>query len=256
MTERVPESYRPALVTMAEDTRDLTDELLAGLESEGRVLTWLQEMTIHTLGRLDWIVYSDLARQFRGDQGVMLAALVRPSERRGKNRTLSNGKARALRERFLAEYVHPAHRDAFRDLRVDATEYVDDAADETDDHNPGRQRHAAMRPALTELQQWQKKALTKLLDGFDSRADVLDWGHDLVLATHGELDRDWVSRIVREQSTLDIMLGEAETDSRARRLFAAFYVLPRYRQGVRMLAGMAGEQADTESEPAGPGEIA
>lgn len=247
MTEDAIKSYRPALVALQEDMRALTSELVDGLESERRVLTWLQEMTVGTLGRLDWLVYNDMVRQFRGDQGVLLAAMVRPAARRGDMRDLDNSRAKDLRERFLGEYVHPALRNAFRTLRRDATEYIDGATEE-DAHAPDRQRHLAMRPALTELDQWQERALRSLLDGFEDRAEVLDWGHDVLLATHGELDEDWVSRVVREQSTMDIMTGEAPADGRARRLFAAHYLLPRYRTGVVAILGGAGELADAESD--------
>lgn len=252
MTTEPPRSYRPALVTLTEDMRALTSELLDGIRSEDRVLTWLQEMTVGTLGRLEWVVYQDLTRQFRGSQGVLLAALVQPSARRGEMNDLDDDTAKTLRERFLSEYVHPAHRDAFRELRTDATEYID-AGDDDDEHNPDRQRFIAMRPGLTELQQWQDRALSQLLDGFGERAEVLDWGHDILLATHGELDKDWVSRIVRERSTLDVMLGDTDTDERARRLFAAYHVLPQFREGVRTLTGRAGEMAqngqETDTEP-------
>jgi len=247
-----PESYRPALVTLTNDVRELTTELMEGLRSEERVLEWLQEMTIGTLGQLDRVVYDDIARQFRGAQGMMLAALVVPEKRRGEMSDLSEDTARELREQLLAEYVHPAHRDAFRELRTDATEYID-AGDDEDEHNPDRQRFVAMRPALTELQQWQQHALASLLVGFESRAEVLDWGHDILLATHGELDEDWVSRACRERSTLDILTGDSRTDEHARRLFAAYHVLPRFRDGVRVLTDRAGEMAqngeDTDTEP-------
>ncbi|WP_135304121.1 hypothetical protein [Haloarcula amylovorans] len=239
----VPKPYRPALVTLTEDVRELTTELQNGLSSEQRVLTWLQEMTIRTLGRLDQRVYSDMTRQFRGSQGVLLAALVIPSKRRGKMTGLDEETARQLRERFLAHYVHPAHRDAFRRLRGDATEYID-AADDEDAHEATRQQFVAMRPAISELEQWQQRALDSLLDGFDERSEVLDWGHDVLLATHGELDREWITRVYREESTIEILTGTTETDAQARRLFAAHYLLPTFRSGVRVLSGRAKESPD------------
>lgn len=242
-----PETYRPALVTLTNDVRELTNELMDGLASEERVLEWLQEMTIGTLGRLDTIVYDDMARQFRGAQGMLLAALVVPSQRHGEMRDLGEDAARELRERLLAEYIHPAHRDAFRELRTNATEYIDAAEDE-DEHNPDRQRFVAMRPALTELQQWQQRALASLLVGFESRSEVLDWGHDVLLATHGELDKEWVARCCRERSTLSLLTGDSETDQRARHLFAAYHVLPKFREGVRVLTDRAGETASAETE--------
>ncbi|WP_424001204.1 hypothetical protein ACOZ4I_15735 [Haloarcula salina] len=247
MTDATPDPYRPALVTLSEDVRERVTELREGLASEDRVLRWVQEMTIRTLGRMDMAVYTDLCRQFRGQQGVLLGALVVPAARRGQNRELNTETAEKLRERLLAHYVLPAHRDAFRRLRADATEYIDAAGDE-DSHRPDRQKFVAMRPALTELEQWQERVLDDLLAGFDERGDILDWGQDVLLATHGELDKEWVTRVHDEDSTVDVLTGETDTDKRARRLFAAYHVLPQFRAGVRVLSGRAGEVADETTE--------
>ena len=247
MTDSTPDPYRPALVTLSEDVRERVTELRDGLASEDRVLRWVQEMTIRTLGRLDMEVYTDLSRQFRGQQGVLLGALVVPEQRRGKNRDLDNETAETLRERFLAHYVLPAHRDAFRRLRADATEYID-AADDEDSHAPDRQRFIAMRPALNELEEWQERTLDDLLAGFDERGEILDWGQDVLLATHGELDKEWVTRVHEEDSTVGVLTGDTVADKRARRLFAAYHVLPQFRAGVRVLSGRAGEVADESTD--------
>jgi len=254
-TTNDPEPYRPALVTLSEDVRERVDELRTGLASERRVLEWVQEMTIRTLGRMDERVYWDLARQFRGEQGVLLGALLRPDERRRPLTTPRDDESRQeraeraeavatrLREKFVAHYVAPAHRDAFRELRSDATEYADGAGD-GDSHNPKRQRFVAMRPALSELDDWQGRALDSLLEGFDDRGDLLDWGTDVLQATHGELDKEWITRVYDEESTVAVMVGNTRADARARQLFAAHHVLPYFRAGVRVLSGRAGEVAD------------
>lgn len=243
-----PMTYRPALVTLTEGVRDLSMELQSGLEDEDRVLTWLQEVTIRTLGQMDTIVYEDVTRQFRGPQGVLLGALLTPKNRRGAMTGLDEDVARDVRERFLAHHVHPAHRNAFRELRTDAGEYVDDAGD-GDAHEPTRQVSIAMRPELNELEEWQQRALSSLLGGFGSRSAVLDWGHDVLLATHGELDEDWVTRIYRERSTIEVLCGDSAEDERARRLFAATYLLPAFRSGVRVLSNRAKESPDVGKGP-------
>lgn len=245
--EPEPEPYRPALVTLSEDVRGLVSEIRQGLDDEARALSWLQEITIRTLGRLDARVYRDMARQYRGDQGVLLAAMIRPTERRGRMRGLDNATAERLREHLVAEYVTPAHRDAFRELRRDATDYVDSASS-GDAHDPSRQKHISMRPELSEMEDWQQRALSSLLDGFDARGDVLDWGHDLLLATHGELGEDWITRLYREDSTAAVLTGDTADAERARRLFAAHHILPHYRAGVRSLSGRATELADEDTE--------
>ncbi|WP_226010517.1 hypothetical protein [Halomicrobium salinisoli] len=242
-----PEPYRPALVTLSEDVRERVTELQNGLRSERRVLEWLQEMTIRTLGNLDRRVYADMTRQFRGQQGILLASMLRPGARRGRMEDLDEDVAERLRENLIAHYVHPAHRSAFRRLRPDATEYVD-AAGDGDAHDPQRQRFIAMRPALSELETWQQRALEDLLDGFDGRDEILDWGNDILLATHGELGQEWLTRIYDEPSAVEVLIGDSAQHERARRLFAAHHVLPQYRAGVRVLAGRAGEVADEGTE--------
>ncbi|WP_415381461.1 hypothetical protein [Halosimplex sp. TS25] len=239
-----PDPYRPALVTLTEGVRERVDELRTGLDSERRALEWLQEITIRTLGRLDLRVYEDMSRQYRGHQGVLLASLLRSGARRGEMARLDDTVAERVREHFVANYVVPAHRDAFRRLRSDATEYADDA-DDGDSHDPKRQRFIAMRPALNELEEWQERALDALLEGFDERGELLDWGHDLLLATHGELDQEWITRVYREDSAVAVLTGDSVADQRARRLFAAYHVLPRYRAGVRVLSGRAKETPGT-----------
>lgn len=238
-----PRPFRPALVTLTDGIRERVEELEAGFDHPDRVLEWTQEMTVRTLGNLDELVYRDLARQFRGDQDVFLACLLRPAMRAERYQRLEDHVVRNVREKFVAEFVMPAYQQAFRELRTDATEYVDDAGD-GDAHDPHRQSFIAMRPALTELEEWQQRALGRLLDGFSERGDILDWGPDVVLATHGELDREWVTRTYRERSTARMLTSTESADAAARRLFAAHHLLPRFRDGVRVLVSRAGEMAD------------
>lgn len=243
-----PRAYRPALVSLTEDVRGHARELERGLESERRAVEWVQESTILTLGNMDDLVYQDLARQFRGGQGVLLAAFVVPSQRDPEYHDLPAEAAADLRERFVGQFLLPAYQQAFRELRTDVNEYVDEAG-EGDAHDPQRQTHVAMRPALTELGDWQERAVTRLLDGFGARGDILDWAPDVVLATHGQLDRDWVRRVHSERSTVATLCGDDEAAAAARRLFAVYHLLPRFRDGVRVLYGRAGELADVGETP-------
>lgn len=242
-----PRPFRPALVTLTDGLRDHVRELEDGFDDPDRVVTWVQEVTVRTLGNLDDVVYTDLARQFRGNQGVLLATLLVPSQRAPEFRDLEHDLVDRQREKFVAEMLMPAYQQAFRELRTDVTEYVDEA-DEGDAHDPSSQSYIAMRPALNELEGWQQRALTRLLDGFDERGDILDWGHDVTLATHGELEREWVTRAYRERSTADVLTGDDSAAASARRLFAMHHLLPRFRDGVRVLVGRAGESASAETE--------
>jgi hypothetical protein len=238
------EVYRPALVTMSRDVRGLIDEVRGGLEDEAEVVRWLRRATIATLGELDVKVFSGLSRQFQGGQGVLLAALLVPAPRR---RQVSRDVEQAVRERLAARYVLPAYHRAFRELRTDATEYADDAAD-GDAHDPERQTFTAMRPALDELATWQERALEALLDGFSERGDVLEWAEDLELATHGEIPESFAMRCYHEESTVAVLTGDDPVAARVRRQIAVHHLLPAFRDGVRTLSRRAGEVADAESD--------
>lgn len=241
-------SYRPALVKLVEDVRDSEDQLFHGFASRRKILLWTQQLAVRTLGEMpqDW--FHQMARQFRGlpesaHERTLVSALLRPEYR---TRSLSEPQAREFRRQLSARTIRPAAHRAFRELRSDAGEYVDDGSD--DQHAPGRQQYVAMRPSIDELYQNQKEALTRLLDGFENREAILDWGHDLELATHGEIDEAFVTRCYGERSTRSLLTGPEPSDRRGRELFAAHYVIPVFNRGVRDLAGRAKEQADERKQ--------
>lgn len=237
------ETVRPALVTLTRDVREMQADLLAGFQSRRAVLEWCQRLTVRTLGTLGDDFYRDLSRQFRGsDEGVLLAALLTGQAR---TRDLDADVAHELRERLLARRLDPAFRTAFRHLRKDAGEYIDEAG-EGDAHDPTRQNHLAMRPSLTEIDEYQADALDRLLDGLADASGILDWSKVLVLATHGEVERDFLARCYLEGSTQQLLTGTGPVDQRGRELFAAYHLLPRFNAGVRDLAGRSGELADAE----------
>jgi len=241
------ETVRPALVTLTRDVREMQSDLLAGFDSRAEVLEWGQMLTVRTLGTLGDEFYRRLGRQFRGDEqteGVLLAALLTPAAR---TRDLGEDTARELRERLLAGRIDPAFRTAFKHLRKDAGEYID-AAGEGDAHDPTRQQHLAMRPSLTEIDDYQADALDRALAGLEDGSDILDWSKVLVLATHGEIEDDFLARCYLERSTRSTLTAEGAIGERARQLFAAFHLLPLFNAGVRDLAGRSGEVADAETE--------
>lgn len=247
-TDLADGSYRPALVKLVEDVRDSEQQLLCGFTSRREILLWTQELAVRTLGEMpqDW--FHQMARQFRGvpasaHERTLVTALLQPTYR---TRTLSEPQAREFRRQMSARTIRPAAHRAFRELRSDAGEYVDDG--DTDQHAPGKQQYVAMRPAIDELYRKQKSALESLLDGFENRESILDWGHDLELATHGEIDETFVTQCYGERSTRQLLTSVDGSDRRGRELFAAHYIIPVYNRGVRDLAGRAKEQADKERE--------
>ncbi|WP_276253593.1 hypothetical protein [Halomontanus rarus] len=245
----VLESHRPALKKLALDIQGLRKELLTGFGSRREVLEWSQRLTVRTLGEIRTSWYLELARQFRGvpssgDERALLSALLTPAAR---SRELDPETADALRERLAAVLLGPSEHRAFRRLRRDATEYVDErGAGDTSGHDPLKQRYIAMRPALDELDAYQGRVLAQCVDGLEDQSTILEWGDDLELATHGELDDDFLERCYREPSTVTMLTSSSDDQKRARELFAATYLVPAYNAGVRDLTGRAKELPDAE----------
>ena len=237
---------RPALVKLSDDLEGLREELMLGFKSRREVLEWLQRLVVRTLGELpsEWI--EKFAQEFKGvpedeRERTLLSAMLTGSNR---TRDMRDAVAKDVRERLYALYIRPAYHRAFRQLRADATEYLDDDGDDSQ-HAAARQRWIAMRPALDELEHYQERALGDLLDGLEDKTAVLDWGVDLELATHGELPGEFVARCYREESTMRMLTGTTPETARGRELFAATYIVPAYNRGVRELSGRTGEQPDS-----------
>lgn len=240
-------SYRPSLVKLTRDGQDITDDLLGGFSSREEVLCWLQRVCTRTFGEISQRFVEEFATQLRADtDGVLLAAFLDSGARRAGGHDVPDDVAIELREHVAAQYVKPAQLRAFRRLRSSATEYVEDA--DGSEHDPHKQRFIAMRPALDELEDNQQDALRRLLDGFDTKQDILEWGDTLQLATHGELPEDLITRCYSENATAGMLCGGSRVHKRGRELFAATYLLPAYNKGVRDLSGRATEQPDSERE--------
>lgn len=242
-------SRRPALQKLTSDLEETRADLMAGFGSRREVLAWMQRLSVRTLGELPDRWWKEMGVQFRGtpasgSERTLLAALLRDDVR---ERPIDPDDARELRERLFALSIRPAYHRAFRQLRADAGEYLDDDGDESQ-HYAARQRWVAMRPALDELERYQQKALEELIAGFDDRSAIVDWGNVAELATHGELPREFIARAYREESTASMLLSSDESDQHARELFAAYHLLPRMNAGVRDLAGRTTEQPDAERE--------
>lgn len=268
LDREVPESRRPALVRLCLDVESLVDELTVGFESREEVLLWARRMIPRTLGEVETSFYRSLAEQFRGAgtrrsrrspaTGVsktiiddrdrtLLAALLNGSSR---TRALDTGAVEELRRDVATSVIDPAFRRAFRQLRKSATEYVDDEHSEESEHDPARQRYIAMRPALDELDSFQRRATAAVLEGLEDADQVRRWTTLVELATHGEIDDEILRRASREESTLDLLTSRDGTigERRGRELFVAFYLLPAFNRGVRDLRNRAKEQPDAEVE--------
>lgn len=246
----IPESRRPALIALSRDVERLSSELTAGFESRQAILVWLQRLCPRLLGEVPDQFFRDVAGAFQraGEhERSLLAALLCADAR---SRPLDATAAAALRRRIAEQVLTPAYRRAFRRLRTKATEYVDTAGTESK-HHPGKQRYIAMRPALTELDRHQRRAIDELLDGQIDSADRLRrWLILLEIATHGEIDGVLIDRTLAEPSTKAMLTAPAPSPAitRARELYLGRYVVPAMNRGVRSLRGKAKEEPKETSE--------
>lgn len=239
-----PRTYLPALPTLTRNVRDTRHRLLAGFESRRALLDWEQDLCIRTLGQVPQRFYRDIARSFRSaEDRTLLAVLLRDGV---DGVELDREVARQERRRLAATFIVPAFNSAFRHLRPNAKQYVEDG-DAGSEHAPEDQPYTAMRPALDELSDYQGRALSALLDGFPSGEAILDWGDDVHLATHGEIPQDFVSRCYTERATRRVLLDATPGAARERELLCAHYVLPHMNAGVRELAKRAGELPTSKS---------
>lgn len=239
-----PRTYQPALPTLTRNVRNTRERLLAGFESRRELIRWEQDLCVRTLGQVPQRFYEDIARAFRSDADRALLAVLLQDGVDGIE--MPRDVARSERRRMAAYWVTPAFNSAFRNLRPNAKQYIEDAVD--NEHDPTEQPHTAMRPALDELADWQDRALEAGLDGFDTVEAVLRWGDEVHLATHGEIPQDFITRCYIEQSTRKVLLGTAPGAARERELLCAHFLVPHMNAGIREMTKRAGELA-TSSEP-------
>lgn len=247
------ETYRPALAALhQQQLKALREFRRGGVETRRELLAWLLRLQYRTLGRLpDYWYYNVSTRPSalavvltgpeRGQYGDRDGTKVTPVE------------AQSFRRRLVAKYLRPACRDAFRELRTKAAEYLDE-----DNPDPEKMAALAMRPALDEHYQRQEAALESLLDGFDSIDELDEWLHDLDLATFGaikEVEPEFDYLLLDDQVARRACLSDAERYVRTRERIAARYLLPAFNVAVRTLAEKAGETDVTTSEHSGGVEV-
>lgn len=244
-------SRRPAerqLITQFEQERS---SLLSGFESRRDVLRWGQRIAVRTLGQIPQQRFHQLGQEFVPDstymEGVLLASFLTSEAR---TRDLHDEAAENLRERWASEVLGRVQVEAFRDLRKDAGEYIgEQGSDEPDEegYDPGDQDFV-MRPALSELDEFQREALDMVITGLDDKSQILEWGDVLTSATRGEPINpnsppgSFVPRCYREPSMVDLLTRQTDPFQRAREAFLAHWLLPAFNRGVRDLTRRTAEE--------------
>ncbi|WP_311171809.1 hypothetical protein [Halobellus ordinarius] len=254
---------RPAEAQLPRTIRTLRRQLLAGFHSRDAVLQWLQDLAVRTLGEVPTAQFATFASEFRPDsdhsEGVILAAFL---DSEARTRDIEDGVAERVRQQWAAEVIAPVQADSFRSLRKDAGEYVGETERDSDGdagHDPQAQS-IAMRPALEELHTFQEVALHRPLNGgLDDRAEILDWGDDLIVATRGEPLGDGTPpgefiRDLHNDPCGDLLLCDTRPHwRRCRQWYICRIILPAFNRAVRDLTRRTAEEpAKGETEDRGP----
>jgi hypothetical protein len=245
------EERRVALRKLNDDQLDLLGEFVDGFETRRGFLEWCQRASVLSLGELpgEWFV----ERSFSAlDMSTLLVsdARYRWSDR-AEGDVLVPSAARDARRGVAAFDLLPAFSRAHERLRWNATEYVNDR-DDSFQPDAEEQRHPAMRPALTVLQQSQAWALGRLFDGFAGDDALLSWCHTLTQSSFAEMDSALARRFYSERHTRDMLLGETDDERETVRFFresvGAKYLLPAFARAAREVGERAGELAEQESD--------
>jgi len=245
---------RPALAKLADDQHTVLLEFVEGFGDRRELLEWSQRAIVATLGELEEEWATDLAMS-RSDLSVVIT-----SDRRNAwvdDEPPTPSAAATYRRALAAEDLVPAFRAAYRKMRWNAVEYVNDDDDDLQP-DPSIQKHPAMRPALSEMSERQEWALERVLDGFDDQDQLMSWVLRAVEASHGELDGDLAADLYSETHTRRILVLDGDDHQHGpffRESFAAVTLLPAFCRAARQLSERAGELVEQEKKEITPTQI-
>lgn len=239
---------RPALTKLSQDQRDLLGDFIDGFPDRASFVTWTARAVVQTLGEIpdDWY----LSRAFSpGDLSVLVVGPGRDRWTDTEAESLSAEKAAACRRGIVSLDLLPAFRDAYRSVRWNATEYIQD---EYDSLQPDAdvQENPAMRPALGLLGDRQSWTLRTCLDGFESVDALVTWSHMLTDATAGEIDETLARDLYSDRATRRMLVthpNDVPGGPFFRESFAAKFLIPAFNAAARELAERAGELAESET---------
>lgn len=139
---------------------------------------------------------------------------------------------REVRRALVATDLLPAMQRAVRAFRWTAAEY-DDEGDEPPD--PDRQDAPAMRPALAALDDRQRTALDRLLDGFDTEAGLVAWARVVIESSYAEIDAATLRPLYFELPLRERLLAPTELGDRfVREAWALRYLLRACKAAARV----------------------
>jgi hypothetical protein len=225
----------PGLAALIDEQKEAVNRLLNGFASNRRVLLWCLDVLFLSAGRVDVEAVKALP-VFGRDRTATKMVLGDPDPAVG----------RRYRMKYAGHYILPAFNDALDEVGWSFTEYGEGGP------SPEEQKNMAMRPALEELREDQRDVLDRLLDGFGSAEELLEWGSALNRATLGASDPD----LVKDALGTDVMLRRSllvgsefaeENPQEAtwlRHRVARAFLLEWFAEGVERRVGSASEQPE------------
>lgn len=238
---------RPALTKLSRDQSDLLGEFVDGFQDRADFLDWTTRAIVQTLGTIPDKWYLRRANS-PADLSVLVVGDERAKWTADDADPVSAGKAATCRRAVASMDLVPAFRDAYRSVRWNATEYLQD---EYDDLQPDArvQGNPVMRPAFAILGDRQSWTLRTCLQGFESVDELTAWTHMLTDATVGEIGADLARDVSADRATRRMLLttpSDRPGGPVFRESFAAKFLLPAFNAAARELADRSGELAEKE----------
>lgn len=221
--------------------------LFDGFDSRRAAINWWQAAAVRTFGYLAEVFP---ARKLVADKHLA-KSLYGNADERGHIRT---------RERAL-EVATNACKTAHRDCEQQANEWIADAESDDDDWtdiDPERQKHVAMRPAFSRLDDEQARCLRELWNGFPDRQRVVRWTHTLPTVADFEpvfeeldLNGDSITDlVVQDRNALRSLIKDHREAHDWRERWAATILLPAFAQRAQKL--QAAERPDKKPTDTAP----
>lgn len=254
-------STKPSLDRLAVDTESIIQNgggapgIRGGFDSREDLVTWLHELIIRTAGEVPEFVVQGMATQMVSprDRPIVKALLTDGAD-------MSEQTSKHWRNRIVSKLVNPAYERAYRKLRNNATEYVDD----DHDHGLGGEDPSPMdgtlllRPSMRRLADRQRDVLEPVFGSFDSRDHIRSWARTLVDASYGEPIQlpdggkmevtEFVERMERRDPWREMLIDPAGERKRVREAWAVRFLLPTFNVAARSEFGASAEVLQIEEQ--------
>lgn len=248
----MPETnYYPALGQLEEEFNDHMRVFRSGIETSEDLVYWFQKVSVLTLGHVDDDVLKALFVEGSSANAILLGHPATKPRRDPRTEDLEEEVDVVTRQKVESHTFTPAFRRAYRKLKSNANEYLDDDAPAASDDAP-----PALRPALQELSTRQREVLDEMFQdgGLRDYGELNEWTRDVVAATRAHIPDEYLRGLAmkqREPNLQGALLHSGTFDSETRQnflqTFAATILLPLFNEAVRDLAQTAGEVADDGS---------